>query len=269
MSLSRSIGFLVCQTYLFLTGELVHAQPDAFCDAGLRSPANDHYGYRSRGDRCEGRYFQNDDGTSLTLMSFTRSSSTNYAVSEDAFTVHWEPFHLGDLRIRAASLREDVHYRMDTTSAENTTSFSWPADIVNQVGLSPGDVGVVAWTSHKVGQSVQELYLPVAVTLAQSHASSSLSTQSRGAGLDLLVMPGTELKELYVSIYRLKSDGSPARTVRNEKALQLGYYPSRRGIHVEVQFSELSEPGIYFVQLSAEPKRGSQKSLPIYFFFPG
>jgi hypothetical protein len=83
----------------------------------------------------------------------------------------------------------------------------------------------------------------------------------------LVLVPGRELKEVFLSLATVQEGGEPRRFIRSGEALEYGYYPAGRGIGI--QLPPLSEPGIYYVELAAELAGGGVITTTIHLYHGG
>ena len=244
-----------------LLGALAGAPASAqtFCDPS--KPIVDHRsdGYRERGDRCEGVYVRQEvSGGFLDIVSFSLGEVT-YRLDGDALRLAW-PAKPADqaVQIRAVSLRRNLHYQMDTRRPAGSTSYVWPTDLLLQLGLRPGELGVRAWTDLAWGRGAKELHLPLGVHQGEPEDGAS--------PYNLVVMPELSLGSLRASLERLE-DEDRLTTVFPEVDLG-GFYPAKEAITLEIPVPE--EPGIYRLRLIATADGGGPPvSTFVWFQHPG
>jgi hypothetical protein len=234
---------------LFLAAAAPRAQTDP-CDAALRSrdnPSNPN-GYRQRSDRCEGVFSQEVSATgNLLVASLTATMQGFKPESAMPLVLEWKAPGAVKVNVRAYSLRPRLYYRMDTVQDAVSARFRWPATMLATYALKPTEVGLVAWTAMTVGnQRLEPVYLPLAVRDSASGAWPSAQ--------QLIVVPPSDLKELYVTVSPVDARGVTGRPLR-DGPLEYGYYPAGGAIKVEI--AALPAPGIYLVQLAAERKDGA------------
>lgn len=230
------------------------------CDPDLRQPHEDPYGYRLRGDRCEGIYVREVSGAAaLLVVSFT-SGFEDFDPESGELALEWSlPPEAGRLQLRAFGLRPRLYYRMDSLRPAGSTSYTWPLGILHSLSLSRQHLGVVGWTSLKVGQAEVRVYLPLRIYQSPSHLEP-------GDYL-LLVQPSAELAEVFVSLARLGGGGQPESYLQDEAPLRQGYYPADRSIRIPIK--RPAETGVYQVEVGAKPKGGGAVSaLDLYFYNP-
>lgn len=251
---------------LFLAGTLsvsgVAVRPVAAqagsCDPSLRQSATDPHGYRMRGDRCEGIYAQPVAGTSLIVASFTGSFETYDTESARNLVLRWTAPGLGDVRLRALALPRRLYYRMDATQSAAAGSWSWPSDVLAELGIERADLGVAAWTRQVMGSTEHDVYLPLRIDTGQVADTLTEFT--------LVVVPQVELTEVYVSIATVGGDGLPTSYIRDEEPLGYGYYPADRPMDIAI--ARPAEPGIYHVLIGGVVRSGGSLATELLFYVP-
>jgi hypothetical protein len=222
------------------------------CDAYLHSSASDPYGYRARGNRCEGVYIK-DLSASLRVVSFTREFDT-FTGSDPILHLEWTGGYPGGVHLRANSLRPRLYYEMDSIQTAGSSSYDWETSLLMALRITRPELGIVGWTSQRIGGQDRQVYLPVAVKTSKSDKKSSYQ---------IVIVPGIELRELYVSLSLLDKNGSRVATLRKEEPLKAGYYPAEEGIGISIP--ELKTPGLYLLELGAEFQRGGVSTETVWF----
>jgi hypothetical protein len=259
----RRLLFAVLVGFLFFARNpsvLLGAQKSP-CDPNLAQLGQNPQGYRLRGDRCEGVYIQPVSGsTTLLVASFTEFFEDFDPSSPDPLSVDWSspasaetPVHL-----RAYTLREKLYYQMDATVAPRKTGFLWPAGVLNALHLSRQDIGVVGYTEYHVGGENRTLYVPLRIQQKKQNATH---------GYQLILLPGSELKEVFISLAQLGTDGQPHSFLINDHPLGKGYYPAERGILVEIP--SLKTPGVYYLEIGATSRYGGPVTQRMWFYHAG
>ncbi len=235
------------------------AQP-APCDPELEARSGDELGYRLRGERCEGRYAQEDvASTTLTLASFlnTPGIAGGETWNVDALKVEWTAPSVADsVHLRARGLRSRLYYRMDAVAV--APPFAWPTHLLTSLEIPPREVGLVAWTRQNLGGEAREVYLPLAV-----QSPRPAGTRSHR----LVILPGRELQEVYLSLAPLGKDGVPGKFLKDGAPLGYSYYPAGRG--TEIELPALPATGFYHLELGATLAGGGVASLELVFYHPG
>jgi hypothetical protein len=240
---------------LALAAAMVPARPSRAqgCNAYLRSSASDPYGYRARGDRCEGVYIK-DLSASLRIVSFTRQFET-FTGGDPSLHLNWAAGGSSqETHLRANSLRPRLYYQMDSIQPAGRSSYDWETSLLTALRMTRRELGIVGWTLQRIGGQDRQVYLPVAVTTSKLEKKTSLQ---------VIVVSGVELRELYVSLSLLDKDGSRVAALRKEVPLKVGYYPAEEGIPILIP--ELKKPGLYLLELGAEFQGGGVSTETVWF----
>ena len=242
-----SSGLLVLLLFaLHGTGAERLASTD-FCDPGLEVSRIHPLGYRNRPGRCEGIYLRQLGSDTLHLASLTARFDDYDPVGMDALQVAWAPLVDDPVHLRAEALRHRLYYRMDTVRSPGTDAYAWPTDILAALNLRRAELGVLAWARRTVEGAERRLYLPLRV-------GGSAGGPASGE-VDLVLVPGRELRELYVRLSYVGAAGDPGVPIRDGEPLAYGYYPAGRALRVPL--TGLSRIGDYRVELGAELQDGS------------
>ena len=143
------------------------------CDPHLAQLSDDPYGYRLRGDRCEGIYIREDAGnTTLLVASFTEHFEDFAPTSGKNLNIQWAALGDAVLRLRAQGLSHMLHYRMDSMRPPGNTSYIWPSNLLAVLRIRKQDIGVVGITSRLVGDTRREVYVPLSVGLQTGRVRS-------------------------------------------------------------------------------------------------
>jgi len=228
------------------------------CDPRLVRPAADPYGYRLRGDRCEGIYVQEVAGAPLAIVSWTRSFAAYDLNSKQPLLLEWEsaPDH-GAVRLHAQSLRHRLYYQMDAVRPPGSKSYQWPLDLLAALAISKDELGVVGTRRISTGQTERDLYLPLRISQGGKLVPSG--------GYHLVVLPGVELKEVFITLAAVKENREAI--VKNGDPMGYGYYPAERPIDVPVAAPR--EQGIYRLEIGATHKSGGASTAELWFYHPG
>jgi len=81
------------------------------CDPGLIQDKSNPFGYRLRGDRCEGIYIQEVSGAPLTVASWTESFADYDLASGAALVIEWESPSGKSVHLRAQGMRRRLYFR--------------------------------------------------------------------------------------------------------------------------------------------------------------
>jgi hypothetical protein len=227
------------------------------CDPYLPVSQDNPLGYRLRGDRCEGVYVQQVTNTPVLVASFGRLNLPKLPSQGTPVLVEWTPV-AGELQLRTYSLKPRMYYRMDSRRPPGGGSYRWSSDVVAALELTPDDVGIVAWTERDIGGARQPVYVPV---------RAGTPTVTPDGIYDLVIVPGTELNEVFVGVSAVAADGRPAVGITKPAALKYGYYPAGRPIRIAV--GPLPSPGTYVAEIGATLKAGGALSHEVWFVHDG
>jgi hypothetical protein len=226
------------------------------CDPLLEQPPGNPYGYRLRGERCEGVYVQQVASTTLLVASFTEAFPDYDLASDRNLVIDWSAPAPGEVQLRAHGLRRKLYYRMDATRPAASHSFTWPVDLLAALSISRPDVGVVGWMRHSVGPTDRDVYLPLRVGRPRE--------ASRREAYVLVLVPGVPLSEVYVSLAPVGRDGRPTTFIRDEEALRYNYYPADRPIDIPI--SPSLSPGLHYLLIGATLGTGGSATAELWFY---
>jgi hypothetical protein len=229
----------------------------AHCDADLNPASTNPLGYRLRGDRCEGIYIQDVAATALKLVSFTESYESFDTSLDRPLLLEWAPPQSAAVHIRAQSLRSRLYYRMDSDRSAGSRSLTWPPDVLAALRLGKSELGVLAWTTRRIGTTDRTVFEP----LRLRQQSAAMPGPYR-----LVVVPGVQLEEIFVSVAPLKPNGEPGPYAIDKQPAALGYYPAGRAAAIAVQAP--STAGVYRIDLGATLTQGGTSALTAYFSRP-
>jgi hypothetical protein len=257
----RRLLFAVLVGFLFFARNpsvLLGAQQSP-CDPNLAQLGQNPQGYQLRGDRCEGVYIQPVSGsTTLLVASFTEFFEEFDPSSSDSLSVEWSSPAETPVHLRAYALREKLYYQMDAIIAAGKTGYLWPAGVLNALHLSRQDIGVVGYTEYRVGGENRTLYVPLRIRQKNKNTPH---------GYQLILLPGSELKEVFISLAQLGTDGQPHSFLVSDRPLGKGYYPAERGILVEIP--RLKTPGVYYLEVGATSRYGGLITQRMWFYHAG
>jgi hypothetical protein len=250
----------------FLVALALNAQPSGTqagsqpspCDPNLHQREQDPQGYRLRGDRCEGIYLQAVSGSSLLVASFTGFFEAFDPGSLDKLSLEWSSPANTPVRLRAYALREKLYYQMDTIVTPGQATYSWPGGVLNGLHLSKSDIGVVGFVDYRIAGENRTVYLPLRV-----YGKTRKPTQ----GYELVLVPGSQLKEVFISLAKVEADGRPHTFLISDRPLRRGYYPAERGTLVEIPNPD--SPGIYYLEIGATTMYGEPLAQQIWFYHDG
>jgi hypothetical protein len=244
---------------LLLGVAAAHAQGE-ICDPSLPSPKDDPQGYRLREDRCEGRYVKEVGGTTLVVGSLVETFESLDRSSTRPLRILWPvPPAAEEVHLRAQGVKRRLYYRMDTRRPAAAGSYLWPSSPLLSVIERREDIGVLAMTRLTIGRLERDVYLPVRVGYTE--------LPSRGERYELIVIPGMQLTEVFVTLSQAGADGGERRVLRKNEPLQYGYYPADRAIPIGI--SGLGPAGFYRIELAARLESGGAATRELWFYHPG
>lgn len=251
---SRMALFVVLFIYI---GWPVHLAAQSSCDPALAKLSNGELGYRDRGNRCEGLYIKEVGSTSLQIASFTESFGPLNTKSGKPLLIEWDkPPGNNTVRLRAQGIKHKLYYRMDSFQPKENTSFNWSTNILASLHIQKSDIGIIGTSQYTAGSLQKDLYIPLRITQEGQVAHSDTC--------NLVLQPGVELKEVYISLAPLQADGHQGKFIKDGEKLGYGYYPAERSITIPV--SGLKGSGIYYLEIGAELRNGGTSTLEIWFY---
>jgi hypothetical protein len=207
------------------------------CDAAL-APQSGPLGYRLRGDRCEGLYEQMAALGSMRPVSLTLQE---VPVPESELRLSWpEPSSRTPVRVEAVAFKPNVYYRMNTVSAGG--AYRWPTNVLQAIGVSDIQWGVVATADEIVNGTSQRVYLPVDL-----EPRSSATPRGRYV---LKVASVEDLSAVFLTIVGPTTSGQAGARVVSDRRIAGPYHSSATPIRIPLDFSALDD-GLYQVRVSA------------------
>ena len=229
----------------------------AHCDADLNPATTNPLGYRLRGDRCEGVYIQDVAATALKVVSFTESYESFDPSLDRPLLVEWTPPQGAAVHVRAQSLRNRLYYRMDSDRSAGSGSFTWPPDVLAVLRLDRTELGVLAWTTRRIGTVDRTVLEPLRV---RQQAAATPGPYR------LVVVPGIQVEEIFISLAPLKPNGEPGPYTIDKQPAALGYYPAGRAAAITIKTP--SAVGVYRLDLGATLTQGGTSAMTAYFARP-
>lgn len=144
---------------------------------------------------------------------------------------------------------------MDAAPRAGHSEYLWDTSLITSFHLEQKELGILAWSDAHIGGVDRQLYLPVGVDEKQNGPATSG---------EVILVPGAELREVYLTLALLKPDGSPSEYLAKDKPLHYGYYPSERG--AAVSLPSWKSTGIYLLELGAELANGGVSTQRIWFY---
>jgi hypothetical protein len=180
------------------------ADTPSFCDGQIVN-TSDKFGYRLRGDRCEGQYQQPSAGVleALTIVSFA-CANKSFSISNSRPTIAWPSNEGLPVSIRIDTLPQiRLRYRLDTAVSASNSRYTWDSDTWSALSIEPEYLGIVIKGPAKIGANVFH------GTLLQARVGTELSLPDCSAGPTLAVRTGVPITVLKVCTAALAPDGQP------------------------------------------------------------
>jgi hypothetical protein len=235
------------------------------CDPNLHAAPDHPYGYRIHGDRCEGVYAKTVSSTTLRVVSITAAFADFTPAGKDPLRIAWALPHdqtesaaPEEIHLRAQSVQPRVYFRMDTVRPQGASVYDWPKNMLDALDIGRSGLGLLVWTTRAVGGVQRIVYLPLRAG-PSAHKPTDPDTRYR-----LLVIPGRELEEVYLSVARLDANGQPLTWIVRGNPLRYGYYPAERAIQVPLPFP--GAPGSYRLELTATMRGGGTTATELWLY---
>jgi hypothetical protein len=223
------------------------------CDPVLKTDMTDPLAYQPRADRCEGLFVQQVRG-GIQVASVHFAPRTFAAGAGRTVQLSWRSMLKLPSHLRAVSLKPKVYYRMDALRPPESTSYSWPTDLLERSGLSGNDIGLLSWQTTKIAGRETEVFSPVSVEGGADH-------------IEIVLLPDLPLEEVYLGLAPVDDDGRGGEYLFTDRSLQYGIYPERRPITARLPLLETA--GVYQLEVSVLFKSGGSSSQDVLFYYPG
>ena len=220
------------------------------CDPVLKTDPADPLAYRLREDRCEGLFVQQVSG-SIRVASLHFAPRTFSLGVGQSVRLSWSFSLDRPNRLRAVSLKPKVYYRMDTLRPAESTSYGWPTDLLEQLGVSDNEIGLVSWQDTEIAGSETRLYSPVSV-------------EGSSEALEIVLLPDLALEEVYLSLAPIDDNGRAGEYLLSDMPLEYNVYPEGRP--VTVQLPSLEKPGVYRLEIGTLFRTGGSSSQDVLFY---
>jgi hypothetical protein len=230
----------------------------SYCDPLLVQPKNNPYGYRFRGDRCEGQYVQEVASTALVVASFTSLFEDYQLTLDESLQVEWPHLGENEVRLRAYGLRWKLYYRMDAITKPEETWFSWPIALLAALNIPKQNLGIVGKTKVGFGNAERDVYLPLRITQKGENTKSNF--------YHLILWPGVQVTEVYVSLATVGEHGQPKDFFQESRPLQRGPYPAQRAI--DIPLSDLPGTGFLYVEIGTTLQDGRSTTIDLLLYHP-
>jgi len=229
-----------------------------FCDAELVDKSDNKYGYRYRGDRCEGNYEEPTASLpiNLAIVSFScRNPGLKLSSSKPA--ISWANADDSPVSIRIETLPQiRLRYRLDAVSAGSKTRFSWDGETWRALSIDSGTVAIVVKGRPKIGGNA------FPGTLLEAHLGTEASIPACPSGPTFELRGDRPLSSVIFCATPLAQDGNP----RGAAVCKTVDGSSLPGSSVAVTLGALkSATGMLQISLQGILQSGTSPSPPRYF----
>jgi hypothetical protein len=258
---SRRVGVSVMFGVAVALPTLVGAQGPGCDPAVERNSRGGILGYQSRGDHCEGLYATDVAATAMWVASLTEVFDDYNLQDAAPLTLSWSAPAGAPVHLRAQGIRRDLYYRMDAERGGGSGEWAWSTDFLASQGIERADIGLLGWTREQAGGARHDVFVPLRVT------QESRDHLRRGGSYELVIVPNVRLEEVYLSLAKVESVGAHPRGgyLRNQEPLGERVYPTQRPIRIALE--GMSEPGIYFVQVTATRGQGQPVTMDPFWIY--
>jgi hypothetical protein len=235
------------------------------CDPDVeRNSRGGVLGYQSRGDHCEGLYATDVAATTLWVASLTEVFQDYDLTNTAPLELRWTAPERASVHLRAHGIRRDLYYRMDAERNGGSGEWSWSTDFLAAQEIHRDDIGVLGWTSREVGGEPYEILLPLRLT-----QGGAAATEPSGGGYELVIVPNVRLEEVYLTLAKVASAGAHPESsyLAEREALGQRVYPTQRPIRIALP--GMTEPGYYFVRVSATRGSGGPVTMDPLWIYVG
>lgn len=233
------------------------------CDPGVR-PVQEHpLGYRQRGERCEGIYWQPHAADSaIVVLSVAPAPLRTSGPVPAEFDLRWPANIPGatsaEVQLQATSLRRGLFYRMDALGIIAAGRFRWATDVVSGLGLGADEFAVQARTTVRLGGIHWPVHLPVWVNAPVSPTGQWM----------VRLVSNSALYGLAWECLRLDASGMPGVTVARGRLD--GPFRADEALWMPVALPGFS--GYCYLEVTGEPlaaQRGGKPAALAVFLAPG
>jgi hypothetical protein len=236
-----AIFFFICLTIGASISSEASAQSS--CDPSIHAVLQHRLGYRQRGDRCEGIYWEPHAGREdLCLVSFVREGSKVPSNTPSSLCVAWASGAAvnapGDIHIRATALRNDLFYRMDSIRKYQEGTYVWPMDVIRDLSLSVAELGITAAIKSTISGVSWTVYEPLTIAEDGQTSSSFLVT----------LISAVPIQGITWDCRRIDADGMPGTRVAGERLR--GSFPASQPIRLRLSVPGFS--GLCYMDIRTE-----------------
>jgi hypothetical protein len=194
------------------------APTPVFCDSTLLKLAHgSSNGYRQHGDRCEGLHSkQVGENGSLRLIAIVRSDTAKLTGLKKLH-ISWRAVDSDAVALEARSTRPYLLYTMTTVQPGQRGVYDWDINRARAEGLTSREFSIRAWLGDLLVPEAKRIYVPIRVSASPEKDSEGVYTA--------VVIPTAALKEVYVSVGELGSNGIVTNWLYQHRSLGRLMYP--------------------------------------------
>ncbi len=175
------------------------------CDKQILNNSGDSFGYRLRGDHCEGEYKQPTAASplGLTIISFACTGTTFDLNGSSKPVLMWSAAANAPISIRADTLPEiRLRYRLDAEVSGPSARWTWNGDVWRALSISPDEIGIVIKGRPKLGS------IDLPGTLLQARLGSGNSVPDCPMGPNIVIRADRKLTSVDVCAVPLLENGT-------------------------------------------------------------
>lgn len=245
-SLLRPLSAALVPSAFWVWPGAARSQAEALCDPGLPQLRDHPYGYKVRGDRCEGLFAREVSAGALRIVGYGRHVEDFDASAGPPLRLRWQkPPMQGTVHVRVNCLRPRMYFRMDTQAPVARGEFAWQPGLVAALSLRRGDLAVLAWLTQNTADGPRRVLLPV--DLLQR------ADLPGGRPLRILATSDTEVAQWLLRLSPESGTERPAETVS-----AAGYFPP--GSAVELPLPPARNSAVCRLELMASLRDGGVSS---------
>lgn len=193
---------ITCVFFIITTGSAAAQH----CDASIQGVSDHPFGYRIRGDRCEGIYWEprSDIGV-IALVSLVTLPKKLSSTPAGQIKLYWKtPSFASSTQqhVRASSLSDKIFYRLDADRPTTSQSFAWPLKIIKKIELPLDEIGFLVMSNLQIGAIGWQAYIPVSV--------SQPVEQGIHPQIEMILVSDSIVKDISWRRYKLSDDGTPS-----------------------------------------------------------